>query len=309
MDRRTDTSDGSGAASPTVVTERQDGDDLMADTDEPTQILGTWRLSALLPDRPPSRPQPTGVPSRTKRTTRSTRFPALPADSIGSPRDSFAFSRSAPAPVSPGADDWTSAEGGVYSPPRSPSRRRTSLRRSRPVPDGRPMAPCSAREPTPGPPREIRRSLIRRRPSSPPARSPRPSPRPHSCGIHPARTHLALVPGRNFCARAPTRRPRLRRDARRQREAAEGPGRPRRRGRRPAAPGRAAAAEEIGPALGAAGPPDHRPGGALVGDEVQLRGVPGRVRHLVHCGQRDLRHTVDAWRVHLAPARRAERHV
>ena len=41
MDRRTNTPDGSGGAAPTVVTERQDDDDLMTDTDEPTQILGT----------------------------------------------------------------------------------------------------------------------------------------------------------------------------------------------------------------------------------------------------------------------------
>ena len=56
--------------------------------------------------------------------------------------------------------------------------------------------------------------------------------------------------------------------------------------------------------LGAAGPPDHRPGGALVGDEVRLRGLAGRLRHLVRGRERALRRPIGARRVRLAPARR-----
>ena len=114
MDRRTDTSDGSGAASPTVVTERQDGDDLMADTDEPTQILGTSSVRTATRSAA-KQASANGSSVANEKDDAVDEVPALPADSIGSPRDSFAFSRPAPAPVSPGADDWTSAEGGVYS--------------------------------------------------------------------------------------------------------------------------------------------------------------------------------------------------
>ena len=82
MDRRTNTSDGSGGATPTVVTAQHDGDDLMTEGDRPTEIRDDAETGTV---------------------------PALPADSIGGTRDSssFPFSRSAVAPVSPGADDWT----------------------------------------------------------------------------------------------------------------------------------------------------------------------------------------------------------
>jgi hypothetical protein len=113
LDRRTDTPDSSGGASPTVVTERQDDDDLMADTDEPAQILGTSPVRTATRSAA-KEASANGSSVADGKDAAADDVPALPADSIGSPRDSFAFSRSAPAPVSPGVDDWTSA-GGVSS--------------------------------------------------------------------------------------------------------------------------------------------------------------------------------------------------
>jgi len=114
LDRRTNTSDGSGGASPTVVTERHDDDDLTADTDEPTQILGTSSV------RTATRSTAKGASAKEASANGSSAadekdeaagdVPALPADSIGSTRESFGFSRSVPATVSPGAgNDWAAA--------------------------------------------------------------------------------------------------------------------------------------------------------------------------------------------------------
>jgi len=119
LDRRANTSDGSGGASPTVVTERHDDDDLMADTDEPTQILGTSSIrSAARPaakEAPAKEASPNGSSAAGEKDASVEDVPALPADSIGATRDSFSFSR--PAPVSPGADeDWTSGDSGTYAP-------------------------------------------------------------------------------------------------------------------------------------------------------------------------------------------------
>jgi Transmembrane domain of unknown function (DUF3566) len=129
LDRRTNRPNGSGGASPTVVTDRQD-DDLTADTDEPTQILGS---SPVRTATRPARPAPStkeaaanGAPatdapakeglanglSATDGTEAD--VPALPADTIGSARDPFAFSRPVSVPVSPSTDDdWTPAENGA----------------------------------------------------------------------------------------------------------------------------------------------------------------------------------------------------
>jgi len=126
LDRRTNTSDGSGGASPTVVTERHDDDDLMADTDEPTQILGTSSVrtatrSAAKPatpgkEAPAKEPSANGSSAADGKDASVEDVPALPADSIGSPRDPFAFSRPAPASLPPAADeDWTSGDHGKYS--------------------------------------------------------------------------------------------------------------------------------------------------------------------------------------------------
>jgi hypothetical protein len=106
------------------VTERHDDDDLMADTDEPTQILGTSSMrtatrSAAKPataakEAPAKEPSPNGSSPAGEKDAAVDDVPALPADSIGLPRDSFAFSP--PAPLSPGADeDWASGDNGIYS--------------------------------------------------------------------------------------------------------------------------------------------------------------------------------------------------
>ena len=162
-----------------------------------------------------------------------------------------------------------------------------------PAPAGRATAPCSAPESAP-------RALTGRAasPGSEPTVSAAafvwdpPEPEPTS----------PSSPARNFLRSSANARPRLRRG---RRPSAW----PRRRARPAGAAAAGTLAEGVVEALGPAGPPDHRPGRALVGDEVQLRGVPGRLRHLVRRGQRDLRHAVGARRVHLAPARRAERDV
>ena len=114
MDRRTNTSDGSGGASPTVVTERHDDDDLTADTDEPTQILGT---SSIRTATSPAIKEASanGSSAADEKDEAAGDVPALPADSIGSTRESFGFSRSVPATVSPGADnDWTAVNNGSH---------------------------------------------------------------------------------------------------------------------------------------------------------------------------------------------------
>jgi hypothetical protein len=85
LDRRTKTPDGSGGASPTVVTARDDDDDLMVGDGQPDELTGAAETDAA---------------------------PALPADEIGVVRDSsvFTFRRPVAAPVSPGPDDadgWT----------------------------------------------------------------------------------------------------------------------------------------------------------------------------------------------------------
>lgn len=114
MDRRTNTSDGSGGASPTVVTERHDDDDLTADTDEPTQILGTSSIRTT--SSAVKEASANGSSVADEKDEAAEDVPALPADSIGSKRDSFGFSRSVPATVSPAADsDWIAVNNGSYS--------------------------------------------------------------------------------------------------------------------------------------------------------------------------------------------------
>jgi hypothetical protein len=135
LDRRTKTSDGSGGASPTVVTAQHDDDDLMADTDEDTQIMATSAIRAARQKvaraaaaakevlaNGSSAPANAGTanvgtanagsaPGGTaadEKDAAADQVPALPADTIGTPRDSSSrgFSRSDPAPVAPEADDW-----------------------------------------------------------------------------------------------------------------------------------------------------------------------------------------------------------
>jgi Transmembrane domain of unknown function (DUF3566) len=108
LDRRTNTSDGSGGASPTVVTER-DGDDLAAEEDQPTQILGTSSLRAAARSANGS--------AADEQDAAVEDVPALPADTIGSPRDSSTFSQSPSAPAATdAAADRPPADNGTPSP-------------------------------------------------------------------------------------------------------------------------------------------------------------------------------------------------
>ena len=136
MDRRTKTAEGSGGASPTVVTAQHDDDDLMAGTDAgtdaDTQIIATTPVraarakvaraaaaakevlangsSALI-----SGGQANGGPVVDEKEAAG-EVPALPADTIGMPRDSASFSRSVAAPVAPETDDnWALDNDGLSS--------------------------------------------------------------------------------------------------------------------------------------------------------------------------------------------------
>jgi hypothetical protein len=135
LDRRTNTSDGSSGASPTVVTARHDDDnDLMADTDEDTQIMATSAVraarqkvaraaaaakevlanagSATAKAGTPNGDSAKSGTAGDEKDAVADEVPALPADTIGTPRDSSSsssslnFSRSVAAPVAPEADDW-----------------------------------------------------------------------------------------------------------------------------------------------------------------------------------------------------------
>ena len=123
MDRRTNTSDGSAGATPTVVTARHDDDDLTAEDDQPTQILGTRSVRTAARSataKPATAKEAPGNGGSAAGGTDAAEadVPGLPADSIGSKRDSFTFSRSASAQVSPGAgDDMTPSDNGT--PPSS----------------------------------------------------------------------------------------------------------------------------------------------------------------------------------------------
>ncbi len=119
MDRRTNTSDGSAGATPTVVTERHDDDDLTAEDDQPTQILGTRSVRTAARSATAKPATAKEAPGNGRSAAGGTDaaeadVPALPADSIGSTRDSFTFRRPAPDPVSPGAgDDLTPSDNGT----------------------------------------------------------------------------------------------------------------------------------------------------------------------------------------------------
>jgi hypothetical protein len=145
LDRRTNTSDGSGGASPTVVTARHDDDnDLMADTDEDTQIMATSAIraarqkvaraaaaakevlangsSATANAGPANGGSAKGGTAADEKNAVADEVPALPADTIGAPRDSssssssLSFSRSVAAPVAPEADDdWRLGNDGLSS--------------------------------------------------------------------------------------------------------------------------------------------------------------------------------------------------
>ena len=148
MDRRTNTSDGSGGASPTVVTvQHDDDDDLMTETDEDTQIIATSAVraardkvaraaaaakevlangssaaaakvgGAATAGRANGGSANGGTPAEEKKDAVTDEVPALPADTIGAPRDSsgLSFSRSVAAPVAPETDDWSLGDDGLAS--------------------------------------------------------------------------------------------------------------------------------------------------------------------------------------------------
>jgi hypothetical protein len=128
LDRLTNTPDGSGGASPTVTASRQDNDDLMADHDQDTQPSDLMAVPSVQTPRTPvpakdafsnGGPVPDGngkvAPAGADPAATSGEvIPALPADSIGSPRDAspFSFSRPVSAPVSPGVQDRTPSDPG-----------------------------------------------------------------------------------------------------------------------------------------------------------------------------------------------------
>jgi len=151
LDRRTNTSDGSGGASPTVVTvQHDDDDDLMTETDQDTQIIATSAVraarhkvaraaaaakevlangssaAAAKAGRANSGANAAGsanggsvnggTPAEEKDAV-TDEVPALPADTIGTPRDSsgLSFSRSVAAPVAPETGDWSLGDDGLAS--------------------------------------------------------------------------------------------------------------------------------------------------------------------------------------------------
>ena len=145
MDRRTNTSDGSGGASPTVVTaQHDDDDDLIADTDEDTQIMATSAVRSarqkvaraaaaakeVLANGSSSQANAGTANAGTansgsanggtvadEKNAVADEVPAFPADTIGTPKDSssLGFSRSVAAPVAPEADDWALGNDGLSS--------------------------------------------------------------------------------------------------------------------------------------------------------------------------------------------------
>jgi len=137
LDRRANTPDGSGGASPTVVTTRPD-DDLMADDDRDTAADGIMSPTVRSPHSPAAampaatvkdttaNGSPAAGENGTERSAGSgldgETIPALPADTIGSARDSslFAFSRPVSSPISPADTDLTFDDPGQPAPDDAP---------------------------------------------------------------------------------------------------------------------------------------------------------------------------------------------
>ena len=128
MDRRTNTSDGAGGASPTVVTApHDDDDDLMADTGKDTKtmtasVTRSARAKVARAAAAAKEVLANGSSAMDEKTAVTQEVPALPADSIGMPRDSASLSRPVAAPVAPEADDdWALADHGLSSSVASPA--------------------------------------------------------------------------------------------------------------------------------------------------------------------------------------------
>jgi hypothetical protein len=129
LDRRAKTPNGSGGASPTVVTARPD-DDLMAEHDQDTTADQIMTPTVRSPHSPADTMPAAAVKDATANgssaadengTERSAGpgldgeiVPALPADTIGSARDSspFSFGRPVSSPVAPADEDLTFDFGG-----------------------------------------------------------------------------------------------------------------------------------------------------------------------------------------------------
>jgi Transmembrane domain of unknown function (DUF3566) len=142
LDRPANTPDGSGGASRTVTASRQDDDDLMADHDQDTQSAG----------RTPT--TPTAMPATASKDSSANgasaaednghgadlpATPALPADSIGSPRDSSAFSFTRPA--SPAAGDAKPGQAG-HAPAPAPAEQAPAPAEQAPAPAEQAPAPA-----------------------------------------------------------------------------------------------------------------------------------------------------------------------
>jgi hypothetical protein len=129
LDRRTNTSDGAGGASPTVVTapHDDDDDDLMADTGKDTKtmtasVTRSARAKVARAAAAAKEVLANGSSAMDEKTAVTQEVPALPADSIGTPRDSASLSRPVAAPVAPEADDdWALADHGLSSSVASPA--------------------------------------------------------------------------------------------------------------------------------------------------------------------------------------------
>jgi hypothetical protein len=113
LDRLTNTPEGSGGASPTVTASWQDDDDLIADHDHDTQPADVLSSSSALTSRTPVA-DGNGKATLASADPVAEAAPALPADSIGSPRDTsvFSFTRPVSAPVSPGVEDRPPSDPG-----------------------------------------------------------------------------------------------------------------------------------------------------------------------------------------------------
>ena len=142
MKRRTNTPDGSGGASPTVTAPRQD-DDPTADHDQDTQPTDAMAAPPAQTSATPVAAMPApagrdasanggptaedngkaGLAAAGLAAAATEAAPALPADSIGSPRESSTsiFARPASAAVSPPAKDGKPGDPGDAPPAEAPS--------------------------------------------------------------------------------------------------------------------------------------------------------------------------------------------
>jgi hypothetical protein len=109
-----------------VTAPHDDDDDLIADTGKDTKILTTSaarsaRAKVARAAAAAKEVLANGSSAMDEKTAVTQEVPALPADSIGTPRDSSSLSRPVAAPVAPEADDdWALADHGLSSSVASP---------------------------------------------------------------------------------------------------------------------------------------------------------------------------------------------